>query len=93
MKKLYIIMAAVLLTGCASSRWGDQASGGGATYRYTKSAAGDITVEITTSRDVSGGNISVGANGELQATAETAGGTQESISIIRDLVGKLPEIK
>lgn len=55
-----VTLIVVALTGCATSRFGDQ-SGAGAVYRYTKTSPDgySCSVEITSGREVAAGSIAI----------------------------------
>ena len=55
-----VALLALALSGCATSRFGDE-SGAGAVYRYTKTSPDgySCTVEITSGREVAAGSIAI----------------------------------
>ncbi len=81
------MLAALALTGCATSPFGT-ATSGGANYSYTKTAAGDCQITINSARDIAGANLAIAKDCAVTVTAEQAGGT-EAIRVIGELVSKI----
>lgn len=84
-KTLLTIMAATL-TGCAFSPLG-QVADGGAIYRYEKTPD-SCKIEITSSRDVSGGQILIDENCAMATKTESAVGG-DALQILKDMAGSL----
>jgi hypothetical protein len=85
--KYIILIAMVLISGCATSPYGT-ATSGGANYRYSKTADGDCAITINSARDIAGATIAIGNDCSVDVIAEQAGGT-DAIRVIGELVGKI----
>lgn len=73
------------LSSCALSPLGNTA-GGGAAYRFEKTAEGCI-LEISSSRDITDGEISVGPDCSLTTSIAKGDGSYQAINA---LVSKIP---
>ena len=85
-----VVAAIGLLTGCAQSYWGDQATSGGAVYEYSRSISPQgvetCTARATSSREIMGGTIKVGENCEFEASVDEVSSPFEVIDRVLDLV-------
>lgn len=88
--KLIPILLAALLSGCATSPWGDVNSGG-AVYDYTRTApdGSRIEIHITSSREVGEAALVIDKDGGLSTEASTLGGTDAAMLTIQALVEAL----
>lgn len=85
--KYLVILAALLLSGCAVSDFG-RASSGSAIYRYEsiKTDGSKCVLEITSARTVSGGDVDIDKDCQLKSRADDAGGAKEAINKIAEIV-------
>ena len=76
-----------LLSGCAISDFG-RASTGGAVYHYSsvKSDGSSCSLKITSARVVSGGNIKIDKDCQLESEADDAGGAKEALNKISEII-------
>lgn len=89
MKQLLLI-ATLLLSGCAVSDFG-RASSGGAVYHYSsiKADGSRCELKITSARTVSGGNIKIDENCQLVSEADDAGGAKEALNKIGEIISEV----
>lgn len=83
----YVLLAALMLSGCAVSDFG-KASSGGAVYRYesVKADGASCVLEITSARRVSGGDIDIDKDCQLKSRADDAGGARDALNKIAEIV-------
>lgn len=86
LKKILLVIVLLMLTGCAFSPLGRVADGG-AIYRYEKTPD-SCKIEITSSRDVSGGQILVDENCAMATKTESAVGG-DALEILKEMAGSL----
>jgi len=73
--RYYALLSALLagsLAGCAGILPGGGLAAGGATYRYIRTAAGDVTVEIVSTRDLDGGVLKIAPDGTMESSLSGA---------------------
>lgn len=85
--RLSILLAALLLSGCAVSDFG-KATTGSAVYRYesVKADGSKCVLEITSARSVSGGDVDIDKDCQLKSRADDAGGAKEAINKIAEII-------
>ena len=82
-----LLFFTTLLSGCATSMWGD-AGAGGAVYVYEKTGD-DCTLTITSGREVSGGGDILIDSCNVTVQVEKMGGSDTALATIQSLVHQL----
>jgi len=74
--RYYALLSALLagsLAGCAGILPGGTGlAAGGASYRYSRSAAGDVQIEISSTRDLDGGVLKIAPDGTMESSLSGA---------------------
>lgn len=92
LKVILIVLAALIVAGCAYSPWGTAAPGA-AVYTYEHKMGDEVcSLQITSGREVIGGDIYINENCEVESRADNAGGGDQVLEVIDNLIQRIPAV-